>query len=634
MRKVLLLGLLVSATCLMAGGDHPDISGVVAEYTGAGSCVICHGAGSSIDVEAIAREVVKSNHFAFKTDVGSDNIFVHDGDGDLSNDTPVTGVYGKANRYCGLPGSITAINWVGLMQNPAAPFNADNPAYANGMPGGCARCHVSNGTKNLAGLADDDAWETVDCLLCHSTTYQVGGKVLTNYGKRMPVADAESQTGYHMPYISGADLAATSTTIQNKPTTSQCQSCHAYAGGGYTNKRGHDFDGARGKGIVDHHSSKLECVDCHITKNHKIGMGRVKPACWTSELLGDEDNDKISCAYCHSPQGATEKRSAGAPIPEHNMWSGDSKARHMDNIACQTCHIKNNQGLDMKWFDQIVQEKDGEGNFKRWKPKGHKITGDAVLSYQWFNGTVYDNVAPRGEKGDGKIHPFRVMQSYVPVDEATHTMLPVKLGILFNANPEITNMGNFGVTEGDETSLIDKAIRIGVKKAAGAKPEMAALLNDDGNYAGSYVFDWDVMNFSVDHGVNPSEEARGCADCHAESGGILDWTALGYDANPFVMSSDVATESSSIPSEFGLNQNYPNPFNPTTNIEYAIAKRGHVKLTVFDINGRQIDTLVDMEQAPGNYTLHMDASSYSNGVYFYRLDTADFSDTKKFVLTK
>lgn len=633
MKKVLLLGLLMSVSCLTAG-DHPDISGAVPEYKGAGSCVLCHSAGSSTDIEAIARDVVQTAHFQFKADIGEGNVFHHDGDSDLSNDVGQTGVRGKSNRFCGLPGSIAAVNWLGLMQNPAAPFNAANPVYTDGLPGGCARCHISNGTKTIGGLADDDAWETVDCLLCHATTYQVGGKVLTNYGGRMPVADAESPTGFHLPYISGADLATTSQSIVEKPTTQNCQNCHVFAGGGYTNKRGHDYDGAHGSGLVDHHSSKLSCVDCHITKNHKIGMGRVKPACWPSDLMGDEDNAKINCAFCHSTEGQAFYSDLTIPVPEHNSWGGDSKNKHMDNIACQTCHIKNNQGLDMKWFDQIVQEKDGDGNFKRWKPKGRKITGDAVLSYKWYNGSVYDNVTPRGEKGNGQIHPFRVLQAYVPFDEATHSILPVKLGILFNANPEITNMGSFGVTEGDQASLIERAIRIGVKKAAGAKPdEFGALLDGDGNYTGSYVYDWDIMNFSVDHGTNPASEARGCADCHAESGGILDWDALGYEANPYVMTG-VETESGSIPSEFGLNQNYPNPFNPSTNIEYAIAKRGHVKLTVFDINGRELETLIDMEQAPGQYTLHMDAGSYSNGVYFYRLDTADFSDTKKFVLTK
>ena len=627
---------LISAAFMIvpsAEGDHPDISGLVTEYTGAESCVGCHSSGSSIDVEAHARAITQTTHFGFKSDIGTDRIFEYDGDDNLANDVARTGIYGKVNRYCGLPGAIVDNNWIGLMQSPAAPFNNANENYPTGLPGGCARCHISNGTLTPKLLDSDDAWKTVDCLLCHAENYQLNGSTIPHYGARKAVPDTSSATGFHLPYLSGDDLAATSQSIIAKPKTNNCQNCHVMSGGGYTNKRGHDFDGGHGNGLTDIHSTNVSCVDCHITKDHKIGVGRPKPAVWPNDLLGDPDNDKIDCGYCHSAEGQAFFTDLTIPIPAHDIWTGETKSSHMDNISCQACHITNNLGLDMKWFDQLVQEKDGNGNFKRWKPKGHKLSGQASLSYVWFNGTIYDNVSPRGEKGDGKISPFRQLQSYVPIDDATGIMLPIKLGLLFNADTGITNLVDaFGIPVGDTNALIEKAIRVGVKTAAAAKPDVyGSLVNEEGNYTGTYSYDWDFMNFSVDHGTNPASEALACAACHAESGGILDWQALGYAGDPAAGTSvDDRISSGS----FGIKSIYPNPVSYTTNIDYTITERGKVNLSIYNTSGQLVENIISFTQAPGAYTLTLDASNYTSGMYTCRVTTQNDASAVMFQVIK
>ena len=92
--------------------------------------------------------------------------------------------------------------------------------------------------------------------------------------------------------------------------------------------------------------------------------------------------------------------------------------------------------------------------------------------------------------------------------------------------------------------------------------------------------------------------------------------------------------SSGIPNNSSLFQNYPNPFNPITNIKFQIAKSGDVKLVVFDVLGREVTTLVNEQLNPGTYEVQWDASSYPSGVYFYRLITNTYSETKKMVLMK
>ncbi|HUI30019.1 MAG TPA: M4 family metallopeptidase [Candidatus Acidoferrales bacterium] len=90
----------------------------------------------------------------------------------------------------------------------------------------------------------------------------------------------------------------------------------------------------------------------------------------------------------------------------------------------------------------------------------------------------------------------------------------------------------------------------------------------------------------------------------------------------------------STPLKFELGQNYPNPFNPSTVIGYQLAAVGHVTLSVYDILGRKVMTLVDGVETPGNHEVRFDGSSLASGVYFYRLTTDNFSATKKLVLMK
>lgn len=88
------------------------------------------------------------------------------------------------------------------------------------------------------------------------------------------------------------------------------------------------------------------------------------------------------------------------------------------------------------------------------------------------------------------------------------------------------------------------------------------------------------------------------------------------------------------PAFYRLSQNQPNPFNPVTTIRYAIKEEGQVTMRLYDIKGRQVRRLLGEHHAPGYYELVLDARGLSSGVYFYRLEASQFSDTKKLVLLK
>ena len=90
-----------------------------------------------------------------------------------------------------------------------------------------------------------------------------------------------------------------------------------------------------------------------------------------------------------------------------------------------------------------------------------------------------------------------------------------------------------------------------------------------------------------------------------------------------------------IPEEFALMQNYPNPFNPTTKITYTLKNNSTVRLTVYDILGREAATLVNNERKPaGRYEVLFTSTNLSSGIYFYRLQTENFVKTNKMVVVK
>ncbi len=89
-----------------------------------------------------------------------------------------------------------------------------------------------------------------------------------------------------------------------------------------------------------------------------------------------------------------------------------------------------------------------------------------------------------------------------------------------------------------------------------------------------------------------------------------------------------------IPSGYALNQNYPNPFNPSTVISYQLPTTAFVRLRVFDILGNEVASFVNKEQHAGYYNVTFNASKLTSGIYFYRLEAGNFSETKKLMLVK
>jgi len=92
--------------------------------------------------------------------------------------------------------------------------------------------------------------------------------------------------------------------------------------------------------------------------------------------------------------------------------------------------------------------------------------------------------------------------------------------------------------------------------------------------------------------------------------------------------------STNVPNEFSLGQNYPNPFNPKTIFNYSITKASDVKLAVYNTKGQIVKELYNGYQAAGTYKSTFDGTDMASGVYFYRIITNEFTETRKMILIK
>ncbi|MFA7360315.1 MAG: T9SS type A sorting domain-containing protein [Candidatus Kapaibacterium sp.] len=96
----------------------------------------------------------------------------------------------------------------------------------------------------------------------------------------------------------------------------------------------------------------------------------------------------------------------------------------------------------------------------------------------------------------------------------------------------------------------------------------------------------------------------------------------------------ITQTGSEIPAAYSLSQNYPNPFNPVTKINFALPKQGLVTLKVYDMLGREVRTLVNEVKSAGNYTVDLNGSQLTSGVYFYKIQANGYTDIKKMTLIK
>jgi hypothetical protein len=155
--------------------------------------------------------------------------------------------------------------------------------------------------------------------------------------------------------------------------------------------------------------------------------------------------------------------------------------------------------------------------------------------------------------------------------------------------------------------------------------EKSMLITPDFNYTFSINRASKRLTTPLKCGMTGSEIANAFKPQKAKSSAFGD---------RFLISTQPKEFSSELPSELALKQNFPNPFNPTTQITYQLPRQSDVRLEVFDMNGRQVATLVNQSVSAGTHTVNFDASDLSSGIYMYRLQAGTTVLTRKLTLIK
>jgi len=381
----------------------------------------------------------------------------------------------------------------------------------------CTSCHIGYGWKDKS--FDFTEEKNVDCLACHDTTGTY---------KKLPTAAGHPVYNEPLEYPPGSgniwEPVDLTFIAQNVGATSRqtCGSCHFEGGGGDGVKHGdldqslvapnHDLDVH-----MDVDGANFTCATCHMPAAHVIPGSRYQVEAKDKDGLtvSGKGQTALTCEDCHSLN----------PHPAENEMSV-ALNRHIDKIACQTCHIPTyaRGGKPTKvWWDwstagkmnadgKPYTEEDENGWDVYTSQKGDFIWEENVQpKYYWFNGDIdYQNMKPFEEglevlqinqihgspdDPDSRIWPFKVMRGKQPYDAGNNTLVTPHV----YGKDDTAYWTNFNW---------EKSIANGMEYAGY-------------DYSGEYGFIETEMYWPITHMVAPAERAMPCDSCHTREKGVL-----------------------------------------------------------------------------------------------------------------
>ncbi|NCF63280.1 MAG: nitrite reductase [Gammaproteobacteria bacterium] len=523
----------------------------IMRYEGPGTCVGCHrqirvadGLGGYRHVD-LRENLTSTTHFTFAPMTG---FSTYGFNGEQVTDFPL----GKIDRACGVTGTFTWTGWAVTVQN----------SHGEEFSEGCGQCHVVGQYGPISGAmipgykVTDAEFAATDCLVCHAVEYDMNSRevVEDNNGK--------TRWNHDRRFIAAMSVGS--------PSAETCLRCHQHNLGGDTYfpnpalagmgkdkprlahpgaKRGTPF----GADWDVHAAAGLQCLDCHVTRGHKIARGTRGVDLVANDLPGVE----VSCENCHGVKPHAQGRRAVV----YN--------KHTAKIACETCHIRELHPDNLvfrDWSRPVFN--DEHGIYTAYNAPFSGQPGEG-LKYKWFNGfgTFMANALGDNPNGEGRYKslattPNKHWEGFESFDyEADYeaTFRPIaQLGtskiwpfkrfqsVMYE---DLNNQGPYGgmilpidyqvyYQTGDAVAAVETAVNSPMmKKMYGRLFKMYLM---DRFMAYMRVDGW---NMKFDMGriapvamrnegelmVNHAIQAQGrtCDDCHSPDG-ILDFDALGY----------------------------------------------------------------------------------------------------------
>ena len=258
-------------------------------------------------------------------------------------------------------------------------------------------------------------------------------------------------------------------------------------------------------------------------------------------------------------------------------------------------------------------------------------TGLTIQYFQFF-GLSNDSLYNIGlaEHAYGSIKGQPIDTSIINYITKFDVHLPVQLGGSTPHSPDTTDIGGGFIQVVTSTETYDAFGTLNLPNGSfqalrSKKVETTSVYSGSTltNSYSSYSFSWITRE---------GDQLQVSADTGASSG-----TVTLTDVSVSLVGATPATSvkaKSELPARFELKQNYPNPFNPSTAIEFQISNRDAIRLSVYNVLGQEIATLVNQTLDPGTYTAGWNAASMPSGMYMYRLQAGNAVETKKMLLIK
>jgi len=391
----------------------------IRKYEGPQTCLQCHKKmtvhhpnGNTEKVNTM-DDVVNSIHFTFQRSTAGFTTYGYDGrevNAKGSHQIPV----GKIDRACGIPGSFSWTGWAALVK--AKPAHLEGKDSVEIRSEGCGGCHIGGNyqpaTEKMMPIGDvpDEAKEGIDCLICHSQTYDM------NY--RYVIKD---KVGLRW----NQDRTMRAAMTVTKPSDRNCLTCHQHDMGGdvykyneynqqlgFKHKRILHEGTKRGTGFSPkddvHSRAGLVCTDCHVPEGHKIPRGNKGVDLISNDLPGK----KVDCENCHTAAPHTKSL-------DRVILNG-----HVGRLACETCHITHLQPENVvlrDWVHPTWSEEEG-----LWIPTDVYRSGktDKGFIFLWFNGngTFMANALGDNPSNPGVYNPLDVQMGVINDPEVIETV--------------------------------------------------------------------------------------------------------------------------------------------------------------------------------------------------------------------
>lgn len=338
-----------------------------------------------------------------------------------------------------------------------------------------------------------------------------------------------------------------------------------------------------------HRDAGMKCWDCHKADDiHGDGTE------YTS--LFEEGAIKTKCEDCHIDATSTP------PLPDHSSYdphSGklDCTACHVQSVAaCYNCHFESMTENHIKRQQGVISD------FVMLVNRNGKVH-TATFQSATFEGQTFNAFGPNASHTIGAGRKCEDCHNNANVQAYKNDGI-IKFATWNDADSSLSWLhGMVPIPPDYETSF-----KMDYIKYDGNNDDQVVFGSKNWSSIGKDTWDLVQMKFCT-----PLTEAQ---------------------MNALYMPLVDVKKDEQLPSKFKLAQNYPNPFNPTTMIQYSIPAKSNVKLIVYNSIGQAIKTLVNKDQAAGNYSVSFDGEQLTSGMYFCTLKTEKFTKTIKMLLLK